>query len=280
MKPNVAFLIVLFSFVAIRAMSQDLPATTQPARYANPWSDAPKVSPFQAIRWNQQTPEVKVDNRWCQWLSLNDVPTDQIVKFAQTADPRDWQKRIAEDLPGLLDMMGHTPGPAVDLQIKDLQTGQVQTLPQVPMTEENRRAIHLALIGKTAQMTGQGFPRLSPFQAVHWQGQTPQVRVDGTWYKLLAFNDLSADQLVALCKSMDSDRWQKRFEEDLIEVLQRGGYQPGTTATLKVQELTTGEQKVLKNVPMTEANRRAILNAAQQSDPATRRPATAPTEGI
>jgi hypothetical protein len=106
-----------------------------------------------------------------------------------------------------------------------------------------------------------GFPRLSPFEAVRWEGQTPHVMVGGKWYELVSMNGLPAPQIVSFCKSLDERFWQKRFEEDLIEVLTRSGCTPGTTAMLEVKSLDTGETKILRDVPMTSENREALCRA-------------------
>src|SRR5881392_1290217 len=72
----------------------------------------------------------------------------------------------------------------------------------------------------------QGYPRLSPFNAVRWNEQTPEVRVNDSWYELVAMNDLTAEQIVSACQSLDRKDWRKRFEEDLVEVLSRSGHEP------------------------------------------------------
>lgn len=114
-----------------------------------------------------------------------------------------------------------------------------------------------------------GYPRLSPFEAVRWNGRTPQVQVHGTWYDLLAMNGVPADRIVSWCQALDYPNWQKRFEEDLVEVLVRSSqpytsstHSPGPQATLEVKDLETGRTEVLRDVPMTEANRRALWRAA------------------
>jgi len=106
-----------------------------------------------------------------------------------------------------------------------------------------------------------GYPRLSPFEAVRWRGQTPQVQVRGKWYEFVAMNGLSANQIVALCQALDNANWQKRFEEDLVEVLMRTGYRIGNRATLELKDLETGQIQVLTDVPMTEENREALWHA-------------------
>lgn len=119
-----------------------------------------------------------------------------------------------------------------------------------------------------------GYPRLSPFEAVQWRENRPLVEVGGKWYELLAMNGLPAEQIVSLCQTLDPSHWQKRFEEDLVEVLVRGGKpytsdtahparpSGGPQATLEVKDLENGKVEVLRDVPMTEANQQALWRAA------------------
>ncbi len=113
---------------------------------------------------------------------------------------------------------------------------------------------------------GRGYPRLSPFEAIRWRGLVPEVRVQGVWYELLSLNGISSQEIVAFLKSMGKDEeWQqKRFEEDLVEVLSVMGHDAGKSATLKVRQLDSGQEKVLKDVPMTEENRNRLRDARQQ----------------
>jgi hypothetical protein len=112
----------------------------------------------------------------------------------------------------------------------------------------------------------QGYARLSPFQAIRWQAETPQVEVDGIWYQFVSINDVPAEQIIGFSKSIGPDYWQKHFNEDLVELLTLMGHAPGGTATLQVQDLNSTKIELLKNVPMTEANRLAILKADQSGN--------------
>jgi hypothetical protein len=239
---------------------QDLQAQAQEL-----WTNGPKLSPFQAIRWQDATPQVQVNNAWYELVSLNDIPTGDIMTFCKQVQPDDFQKRFDEDLPAVLTLMGHDPGTSVTLVVKDLQTGQEQTLEKVEMTKENRRAILLARNGASttqpANVPWNGYPKLSPFQAIRWNNQSPQVQVNNTWYDLVAINDVPADQIVSFSASLDPDTALKHFEEDLVELLTRMDHKPGNSATLKVKELSTGQEQVIKDVPMTAENRWAIWKA-------------------
>lgn len=106
-----------------------------------------------------------------------------------------------------------------------------------------------------------GWPRLSPFEAVRWQGQVPQVQVNGNWYELLAINDVPRDQILVCSFTMGPTLWQKHFEEDLVQVMSYMGHAPGATVTLKVMDLKTNAVETLQNVSMTGQNRQALFTA-------------------
>ena len=101
------------------------------------------MSPFRAVRWNGDAAEVQVNATWYQLLAVNDLSADQLITAAKSAD-REWQRRFEEDFVALLAYMGHEPGATVTLKLKDLAAQKEETLTDVPMTEENRRAVHRA----------------------------------------------------------------------------------------------------------------------------------------
>ena len=111
--------------------------------------------------------------------------------------------------------------------------------------------------------SSEAFPKKSPFAAVRWQESQPEVKVGQQWYKLVSLDDLPAAEIVAFSRETFANKWQKRFEEDLVELLSRMGHPPQDTVKLVVQSLTTSETQVLEDIRMTEANRQAIKAATQ-----------------
>lgn len=107
------------------------------------------------------------------------------------------------------------------------------------------------------------YPKASPFEAVRWEESEPEVKIDGEWYGLVSLNDLPAADIVEFSQRHYKDKWQKRFEEDLVELLTLMEHPPENSVTLVVQSLATSETLTLEDVPMTSANRRAIRNAAK-----------------
>ncbi len=109
---------------------------------------------------------------------------------------------------------------------------------------------------------GTGYPKLSPFAAVRWEKLQPEVRVGDEWFGLVSLNEVPAAEIIAFSQRTNGELWRKRFEEDLVELLSRMGHPPGDAVDLTVRPLTSDETKVLEDVPLTAANRRAIQAAA------------------
>ena len=108
----------------------------------------------------------------------------------------------------------------------------------------------------------------SPFAAVRWQESQPEVKLVKEWYQLISLNGMPAAEIVEFSKQTYGDKWQKRFEEDLVELLTRMGHPPEDSVTLEVQSLVSGRMRTLKDYPMTYANRRTIRNAAREREKA------------
>jgi hypothetical protein len=108
------------------------------------------------------------------------------------------------------------------------------------------------------------YPKLAPYSAIRWKDSTPEVKVNEAWCELLAINDVEAKDIVKFCKEKEERLWQKRFEEDLVEMMARMGHEPGEKVTLKVRDLKTGKTETLKDVPNTHANRQAIWEARNE----------------
>lgn len=109
------------------------------------------------------------------------------------------------------------------------------------------------------------YPKRSPFNAVRWREDVPEVRVGETWYDLISINGEKTDDILSFCRQEYGDKWRKRFEEDLVEVLIKLKHFDGwMKATLVVRSLESSEEVTLDDVPVTVENRRAIRRAAAE----------------
>ena len=141
----VIFLALLALFVALRQMraaaTERAQAQLQQIRLLSQWRGYRRLAPFTAVRWREQNPQVQVAGKWYELLEINDVPVQQIIQFARSADEANSKKHFEQDMVELMTRMGYPPGNDVTLKVKDLSSGQVRTLEKVAMTEENRRAL-------------------------------------------------------------------------------------------------------------------------------------------
>lgn len=95
-----------------------------------------KVAPYTGVRWENDRPIVQVRNEWSPLVSINGLPIDRIMEFAQKEFGNKARKRFGEDLVELLSKMGHEPKWEVKLGLAT-KDGQVEHL-QIRMTKENR----------------------------------------------------------------------------------------------------------------------------------------------
>jgi hypothetical protein len=128
----------------------------------------------------------------------------------------------------------------------------------------------LVLIGVLDQpfyaVTGE-YPKVAPYDAIRWDGTTPEVRVDEKWYRLLDIDRVSAESIVSFCRGRWPQIWKKRFEEDLYQAMSRMGRPPRDRVDLALVDLATGAEVLKTGVPMTKENRRRIREAADQGAP-------------
>ena len=113
------------------------PEPVQPAEY-------PTKSPFNAVRWQESQPEVRLGEEWFKLVLLNRIPAAEIVAFSQETYGDQWRKRFEEDLVELLTGMKHPPQDKVTLVVQSLTTSETSVREDVPMTTANRSAIKAA----------------------------------------------------------------------------------------------------------------------------------------
>lgn len=78
--------------------------------------------------------------------------------------------------------------------------------------------------------------KASPFTAVKWEKEQPVVQFENEWYYLEKLDDFRIEELLDSCKKQFGPKWQKRFSEDLVEVLRGLGYQPNTKVALQLSK--------------------------------------------
>lgn len=100
----------------------------------------------------------------------------------------------------------------------------------------------------------------TPFDALRWQVDRPEVQLDGTWYGLVSVDGVAAESLIGRCKEFAGPtRWRKRFSEDFQQVLHRSGSFTLFEVDLVVRDLESGILRTLEDIPMREEGRRTAL---------------------
>jgi len=122
--------------IALQMLKQSIPLS-QRKPVTKDWYA--KVAPYTGVRWENDRPIVRVQDKWSPLVSIDGIPIDRIMKFANKEYGDIARKRFAEDLVRLLSEMGHEPERKVTLGIKT-QDRQIEQL-QILMTEENRNLI-------------------------------------------------------------------------------------------------------------------------------------------
>lgn len=114
------------------------PAANPPDRPVSA-SGYAKVAPYTDVRWEHDRPVVMVDGQWSPLVSIDGIPIEKIMEFANEEFGTLAHKRFGEDLVELLSKMGHDPDWTVTLGLEREQ-GRVEEM-RVQMTEENRRRV-------------------------------------------------------------------------------------------------------------------------------------------
>lgn len=102
----------------------------------------------------------------------------------------------------------------------------------------------------------------SPFDALRWAGDQPEVRVGEQWYRPISIEGVAVADILAFCDKRWPGRRQKRFGEDLVEALALMGHTLPSAVRLELSSLADGRTVVLEGVPSTRAKRAAIRDAS------------------
>ena len=121
---------------------------------------------------------------------------------------------------------------------------------------------YLAGAGAGAGGQGDAGSKVSPFAGLRWEGEVPVVKIGSEWFKLVSLDGIPAGDIVAFSQRPYDRKWQMRFGEDLVEVLDGMDHHPeNNTVQLVVEELDSPNRQTLDGVAMTKATRDAIRSA-------------------
>ena len=101
------------------------------------------------------------------------------------------------------------------------------------------------------------YPKVSPFEAVRWQGSTLFATVSGHEYEVVTIAGNPTEIVIGLCKTMEENQsWKKRFSEDLFEALLR----------LNGPLLKPSDDIALGVIDVNDPNRSLVEISASQSE--------------
>lgn len=127
-----------------------------------------KASPFDAIRWVNDHPEVQVQDRWFRPLKIDGVSVSELLVAADKRWPGQRQKRFAEDLMEIMALLDHSAGHEVSLTLDPLDGGSELHLNAVPNTLGKRQSLRDAnrnLSGRNKKLTkAQALADIDEFQ--------------------------------------------------------------------------------------------------------------------
>ena len=108
---------------------------------------------------------------------------------------------------------------------------------------------------------GDEWARLSPFADVIIRGEVVEVKFRGKMYILLSIDDLPTKDILDSSRKQFGELWEKRFVEDLVEVLESLGHKPGKTVKLRLADIITDEVTTVDDALMSQENRRSVYIA-------------------
>lgn len=114
-----------------------------------------------------------------------------------------------------------------------------------------------------ARQGGADPDKRSPFDASRWDDDDYRVRIEQTWYVPLAVDDLGFDAILDVSRRTYANRWKKRVDEDLVEIMKLLGSPPSQAVTLRLRPLGGEQELTIAGVEMTHQKRQRIWRANQ-----------------
>ena len=96
--------------------------------------------------------------------------------------------------------------------------------------------------GEAAPPPSRDWARLSPFTDVIVHGDAATVQFDGQAYELVSIDDIPTKAILAVAKQSYGNLWEKRFVEDIVEVLEQVGRRPEENVKLVLRDAQSGHE--------------------------------------
>ncbi|HEX4143047.1 MAG TPA: M56 family metallopeptidase [Pirellulales bacterium] len=268
---GLAILPLALSAARSKAQSGDAEAPARAGRPAGGWA---RLSPFTAAHVRGDAADVEFEGKQYELVSIDGLTTKELLDGARKQYGILWEKRFVEDLVEVMDGVGHKPAGTVKLVLRDPTSGETKTAERAPMSAENRAKLYAKLHHNelVALLGGRAWARLSPFTAVRVKEDEAEVEFDGQRYQLVSIDDLPTKEILDSARKQFGKLWEKRFVEDLVEVMDAMGHRPGDSVKLVLRDPRSSAVKTVERAPMTAENRQKVYIAryAITADDATR----------
>ena len=100
-----------------------------------------RMAAYEDIVWPAGTPEplprILLNGTWYELVSIEAIPTTQLIGYARKSFAELWRKRFDEDMAEILQALGRPRSATVSLGLRDLVTGEPLTRPSA-MNSDNR----------------------------------------------------------------------------------------------------------------------------------------------
>ena len=151
---------------------------------------------------------------------------------------------------------------------KQAMKAEIASLKERVKKLEDRESLNTRSAPNNSQIepkpSGRSWARLSPFTEVSCDEDKVVVAFSGKHYELISIDGISTKQILDFCRKTFSTRWEKRFAEDLVEVMSGMGKEVGSSVNLALKELDTNKVITVPDAPMTADNRRAVWESRHQ----------------
>lgn len=104
-----------------------------------------------------------------------------------------------------------------------------------------------------------GADERSPFTAVNVSAGRVIVVFQKMNAELISINGRNTQDILTFCRKTYGEKAEKRFAEDLVDVLTRMGMKPGETVRLLIKDVDKGQPHVVAAAAMTAANRKQVV---------------------
>ena len=108
------------------------------SRHSSDWK---KISPFTEVQFEDGGIVVKYDGEFYELSSIEGISSRRLKTVSMVHFGFIWEKRIREDLAEVLEAAGADETTTVRLELKNLDTGEIVTVAEAEMTQENRSVI-------------------------------------------------------------------------------------------------------------------------------------------